>query len=83
MVDVNKVDNVVIFCGLIGAISWDLITWRLGLPTSSSHALIGGFAGAAVLKAGFEVAYPERVGQDTRFYLDRSTAGLGVRLDHS
>ena len=45
LVDVNKVDNLVIFCGLIGAIAWDLITWRLGLPTSSSHALIGGLAG--------------------------------------
>jgi len=37
---------------LIGAIVWDLITWAWGLPTSSSHALIGGFAGAAVVKAG-------------------------------
>ena len=39
--------------GLFGAIVWDLITWAWGLPTSSSHALIGGFAGAAVVKAGF------------------------------
>lgn len=42
----------VIVCGLIGAIVWDLLTWWWGLPTSSSHALIGGFAGAAVAKAG-------------------------------
>ncbi len=42
-----------IFAGLIGAIVWDLITWYYGLPTSSSHALIGGYAGAAVAKAGF------------------------------
>ena len=42
-----------IFGGLIGAIVWDLITWYYGLPTSSSHALIGGYAGAAVAKAGF------------------------------
>ncbi len=55
LINVNKVDNVVIFCGLIGAVSWDLITWRLGLPTSSSHALIGGYAGAAVVKAGFSI----------------------------
>jgi PiT family inorganic phosphate transporter len=55
LVDVNKVDNLVIFTGLIGAIVWDLITWRLGLPTSSSHALIGGYAGAAILKAGWSV----------------------------
>ena len=55
LIDVTKVDNLVIFCGLIGAITWDLITWRLGLPTSSSHALIGGYAGAAIVKAGFSV----------------------------
>jgi PiT family inorganic phosphate transporter len=55
MVDVNKIDNLVIFCALIGAISWDIITWLLGLPTSSSHALIGGYAGAAIVKAGFGV----------------------------
>jgi len=55
LIDVNKVDNLVIFAGLIGAIVWDLITWQLGLPTSSSHALIGGYAGAAVVKVGFDV----------------------------
>jgi PiT family inorganic phosphate transporter len=43
----------VIFAGLVGAILWDLITWYYGLPTSSSHALIGGYAGAAVAKAGW------------------------------
>jgi PiT family inorganic phosphate transporter len=43
----------VIFAGLIGAIVWDLITWYFGLPTSSSHALIGGYAGAAVAKSGW------------------------------
>jgi PiT family inorganic phosphate transporter len=42
-----------IFAGLVGAIVWDLITWYFGLPTSSSHALIGGMAGAAVAKAGW------------------------------
>ena len=42
----------VILAGLIGAIVWDLITWYYGLPTSSSHALIGGYAGAAVAKVG-------------------------------
>src|SRR6185503_15329288 len=43
----------VIFGGLMGAIIWDLFTWYVGLPTSSSHALIGGYAGAAVANAGF------------------------------
>jgi inorganic phosphate transporter, PiT family len=45
----------VVFAGLIGAIVWDLLTWWWGLPTSSSHALIGGFAGAGVAYAGFDV----------------------------
>src|SRR5258708_992718 len=53
MVDVKIVTFAVIFAGLTGAIVWDLITWYYGLPTSSSHALVGGYAGAAVAKAGF------------------------------
>ena len=53
VVDPKIVDHWVILAGLIGAIVWDLVTWYWGLPTSSSHALIGGFAGAAVAKAGF------------------------------
>jgi inorganic phosphate transporter, PiT family len=48
----DVVDQWVILAGLAGAITWDLITWYWGLPTSSSHALIGGFAGAALAKAG-------------------------------
>jgi PiT family inorganic phosphate transporter len=55
LIDVYQVNNVVILAGLLGAIAWDLITWRYGLPTSSSHALMGGYAGAAVVKAGFDV----------------------------
>jgi inorganic phosphate transporter, PiT family len=53
VVESNVIDQWVILAGLVGAIAWDLITWYWGLPTSSSHALIGGFAGAAVMKAGF------------------------------
>ena len=49
----SVVDQWVILAGLTGAIVWGLVTWYGGLPTSSSHALIGGFAGAAVAKAGF------------------------------
>jgi PiT family inorganic phosphate transporter len=48
----------VILCGLIGAITWNLITWRLGLPSSSSHALIGGYAGAAVAFGGWSKLLP-------------------------
>jgi inorganic phosphate transporter, PiT family len=53
LVDISVVTFAVIFAGLVGAIIWDLITWYYGLPTSSSHALIGGYAGAAVMKAGW------------------------------
>ena len=52
MIDVAVVDPNVILGGLLGAIVWNLITWFYGLPSSSSHALIGGYAGAAVAKAG-------------------------------
>jgi inorganic phosphate transporter, PiT family len=53
LVDIRIVTFAVIFAGLVGAIVWDLITWYYGLPTSSSHALIGGYGGAAVAKAGW------------------------------
>jgi PiT family inorganic phosphate transporter len=52
MIDIKVVTSSVILAGLIGAIVWDLITWYYGLPTSSSHALIGAYAGAAIAKAG-------------------------------
>jgi PiT family inorganic phosphate transporter len=58
LIDINIVTFSVIFGGLAGAIVWDLITWYFGLPTSSSHALIGGYAGAAVAKAGFAAIVP-------------------------
>jgi PiT family inorganic phosphate transporter len=53
VVDQSVLTNAVIFAGLVGAIVWDVITWYLGLPTSSSHALVGGMAGAAVGSAGW------------------------------
>lgn len=59
--DINGVQVVtqyVVLAGLLGAIVWDILTWVWGLPTSSSHALIGGYAGAAIAKAGFGVIIP-------------------------
>ena len=55
MVDLRYVNLYVILSGLLGAIFWNLITWYFGLPISSSHALIGGYAGAAIAKAGWGV----------------------------
>ena len=52
MIDLSVVTHEVVVAGLIGAIFWDVFTWYYGLPVSSSHALIGGYAGAAVAKAG-------------------------------
>ena len=52
MIDISVVNQHVILAGLIGAIAWNLFTWYYGLPVSSSHALIGGYAGAAVARAG-------------------------------
>ncbi len=53
MIDISIVNPDVILAGLLGAITWNLVTWWYGIPSSSSHALLGGYAGAAVAKAGF------------------------------
>src|SRR6266536_2811967 len=55
IIEPSVVSEAVVFTGLVGAIAWNLTTWWLGLPTSSSHALIGGFVGAGVAKAGWSV----------------------------
>src|SRR3712207_4613554 len=54
VVDQSVLTIGVIFAGLVGAIGWDMLTWYFGLPTSSSHALVGGMAGAAVASAGWD-----------------------------
>jgi PiT family inorganic phosphate transporter len=58
MVDVNQMDIFVVFGGLMGAIVWNILTWWLALPTSSSHALVSAVAGAAIAKGGFQVLIP-------------------------
>src|SRR5436853_7338872 len=55
VVDPHVIDTPVVFAALTGAIVWDLVTWWFGIPSSSSHALIGGLAGAAVAKSGATV----------------------------
>ncbi len=55
VVDPSAIDSTVVFAALTGAIVWDLVTWWFGIPSSSSHALIGGLAGAAVAKSGATV----------------------------
>lgn len=58
LIDTSIVDAQLILAALIGAIIWNLITWNYGLPSSSSHALIGGLAGAAITKAGMSALIP-------------------------
>ena len=53
IVSPHIIDDAVIFGALMGATTWNVLTWQVGLPSSSSHALIGGLAGAGVAKAGF------------------------------
>jgi PiT family inorganic phosphate transporter len=59
VVDAEVITPTIVFAGLIGAIAWNLITWWFGLPSSSSHALIGGVVGSAVAAAGFDVILAE------------------------
>lgn len=66
-VDSSGITLIVITAGLIAAIIWNLITWYLGIPSSSSHTLIGGFAGAAIAHAGFDVVNLEKIGKVVAF----------------
>src|SRR3954452_5737113 len=80
MIDIKIVTFAVVFGGLTGAIIWDLITWYFGLPTSSSHALIGGYAGAAVAKAGFAAIIVSGWYKTLIFIVVSPLVGLSVGL---
>jgi PiT family inorganic phosphate transporter len=70
----------VVFAGLVGAIGWNLVTFYLGLPTSSSHALVGGMAGAAVARAGFGVLEEEGLRKIGVFIVLSPLIGLALGL---
>ena len=76
VVDQNVLTIGVVFSGLVGAILWDLITWLFGLPTSSSHALVGGIAGAAVAKAGWGSLIEEGIRKILVFIVLSPVVGL-------
>lgn len=57
IVNADMITLTVIFCALLAAVIWNLFTWWLGLPSSSSHALIGGLLGASIVKAGIDVVH--------------------------
>jgi PiT family inorganic phosphate transporter len=80
MIDRQVVTLAVILSGLVGAITWDLITWYFGLPTSSSHALIGGYAGAAVAKSGFVAIIPSGWTKTILFIFLSPLIGLAAGL---
>jgi inorganic phosphate transporter, PiT family len=67
IVDPGVIDHYVVFGALVGAIAWNAITWFFGLPSSSSHALIGGLIGAAVAKVGFTALVASGVGKTVLF----------------
>src|SRR3954463_599552 len=67
IVDPSVIDHYVVFGALVGAIAWNAITWFFGLPSSSSHALIGGLIGAAVAKVGFSSLVASGIGKTVAF----------------
>src|SRR5579884_1579014 len=80
MIQVSAVNQFVVISGLLGAIIWDLLTWWWGLPTSSSHALIGGYAGAAIARSGFGVIIPSGWTKTLSFILIAPLIGLVLAL---
>jgi PiT family inorganic phosphate transporter len=80
VVDQNALTVGVIFAGLMGAITWNLLTFWLGLPTSSSHALVGGIAGAAVARSGWDVLISEGLRTIGAFIVLSPMIGLALAL---
>jgi inorganic phosphate transporter, PiT family len=76
IIEPSFVDNTVIFGALIGAIAWNIVTWYFGIPSSSSHALIGGMIGAAMAKGGFEPLLAPGIIRTTTFILVAPMLGL-------
>ncbi len=77
-VDTAQINLIVILAGVIAAIIWNLATWWLGIPSSSSHTLIGGFAGAAVAHAGFGVVKYEVLGKIVAFIFLAPIIGMVI-----
>jgi inorganic phosphate transporter, PiT family len=80
IIDIAIVDQAIIFGALIGACGWNLITWFFGLPTSSSHALIGGMIGAALVKSGTRALLWKGILKTVTFIFVSPVAGLILGL---
>ncbi|HXF65413.1 MAG TPA: inorganic phosphate transporter [Burkholderiales bacterium] len=78
IVDPAVVDHYLVFGALAGAIAWNIITWYYGIPSSSSHALIGGLVGAAVAKGGFETVAGAGLAKTVAFILVAPLLGLAL-----
>lgn len=76
IVDPTKITTFIILSGLMGAVVWDLITWRLGLPTSSSHALIGGYIGAVLVSVGIKALVLEGIYRTVLFIVVAPALGM-------
>jgi len=80
IIDITIMDSEIILATLAGAIVWDLITWYFGLPTSSSHALMGGLIGAALVKAGTSSLVWSGIGKTVLFIFVSPIMGLALGL---
>ena len=80
VVNPTVLNNAVIFAGLVGAIAWDILTWWIGLPTSSSHALVGAMAGAAVAEAGWGALIASGFQKIAVFIVLSPIVGLAARV---
>jgi PiT family inorganic phosphate transporter len=80
IVDVGIIDPNIIFATLVGACAWDIITWYFGLPSSSSHALIGGLVGAALVKTGPDALVWKGIIKTVSFIFISPTVGLCLGL---
>ncbi len=80
IIDITIMDSEIILATLAGAIVWDLITWYFGLPTSSSHALMGGLIGAALVKAGTSSLVWSGIGKTVLFIFVSPLMGLALGL---
>jgi PiT family inorganic phosphate transporter len=80
IIDVAIINKTVIFSALVGACAWDIITWYLGLPTSSSHALIGGMIGAALVQAGVKSLVWQGIAKTVAFIIISPVVGLLLGL---
>jgi inorganic phosphate transporter, PiT family len=78
IIDPSVVSEAVVFAGLVGAVGWNITTWWFGLPTSSSHALIGGFVGAGMAKAGWAVVNAHSLRRTLLFIVLSPVIGLAL-----